>query len=76
MLTEDKEFFNLVKNVANGSANNREAIELAAGYLWDTSNWYRLNETAHGRFLREVHNKCPDLLLRAMYRKEVLESQE
>ena len=76
MITEDQDFKNLVRNIANGSANNRECILRAAGYLWDSSNWERLSETSHGRFLREVHNKLPDLWLRSIYRKQVLENKE
>lgn len=78
MIGTDKDWQNLVKNIANGSANRREPILEAAGYLWDSFNWDRLSETPCGRFLREtsVLNDCPDLNLRAMYRKQVLESQE
>ena len=73
MLRDDQDWQNLVGNIANGSANTRENIHEAAGYLWDYFNWERLKDTAHGRFLKEVNNLCPDLLLRARYRKEVLE---
>lgn len=73
IITDDHGWQNLVRNIANDSANTRECIHEAAGYLWDSSNWERLRDTPHGRFLREVSNVCPDLTLRAMYRKQVLE---
>lgn len=81
-MRDDKDFFNLVRNLANSSIDgyeDRHAAELeAAGYLWDDSNWERLKETPHGRYLRECGsvNKVPDYLLRSLYRKQVLESQE
>lgn len=73
MLNTDQEWFALVLSIANKSANNKDTIHDAAGYLWDSSNWDRLKYTSHGRFLREVNNVCPDFLLRTRYRKEVLE---
>jgi hypothetical protein len=69
---DDQDWQNLVCNIANGSANNRECIAEAADYLWDSLNWTRLQYTPHGRFMREVNNPCPDLLLRSLYRREVL----
>lgn len=72
MVRDDQDWQNLVTNIANGSADNRECIHEAAGYLWDSLNWEHLKNTAHGRFLREMVSPCPDLLLRARYRKEVL----
>jgi hypothetical protein len=72
MVRDDQDWQNLVRNIANGSANNRECIHEAAGYLWDSMNWERLKGISYGRFLREVNNPCPDLLLRSIYRKEVL----
>lgn len=72
MIRDDQDWQNLVTNIANESANNRECIHEAAGYLWDSFNWERLKNTPHGKFLREVDNPCPDLLLRSMYRKAVL----
>jgi len=72
MLRDDQDWENLVRNIANGSANTRENIHEAAGYLWDSFNWDRLKYTSYGKFLREVNNEVPDLLLRARYRKEVL----
>lgn len=74
MITDDKDWENLVRNIANGSANERRFILEAAGYLWDSYNWERLSETIHGKFLREMDNDVPDLLLRAEYRKQVLKS--
>lgn len=75
MVRDDQDWQNLVRNIANESANNRECIHEAAGYLWDSFNWERLKNTSFGRFLREVDNPCPDLLLRSMYRKEVLNNE-
>lgn len=72
MVCDDQDWENLVRNIANESANTRENIHEAAGYLWDSYNWERLKNTKYGRFLREVNNPCPDVLLRSMYRKEVL----
>ena len=72
MLRDDQDWQNLVANIANGSADTRECAHEAAGYLWDSFNWERLKNTAHGRFLREVVSPCSDLLLRSMYRKQVL----
>lgn len=74
MLRDDQDWQNLVRNIANNSANNRENLHEAAGYLWDSSNWDRLKDTPHGRFLREVNTSIPDLFLRNAYRKEVLAS--
>jgi hypothetical protein len=71
MLRDDQDWENLVRNIANGSANTRENIHEAAGYLWDSFNWERLHDTSYGRFLREVDNVIPDLFLRASYRKEL-----
>ena len=71
-MNDDKEFFELVKNIANGSKHSRDNVLKAAGYLWDGSNWERLKETSHGRFLREVHNECTDYTLQRMYREEIL----
>lgn len=81
-MRDDKEFFNVIKNLANSSIDgyeDRRAAELkAAEYLWDGSNWERLKETPHGRYLRECGsvNKVPDYGLRSLYRKQVLESRE
>lgn len=75
MVRDDQDWQNLVRNIANGSIIDiREAVHEAAGYLWDSTNWERLKNTSYGRFLREVNNPCPDALLRAMYRREVLGS--
>jgi hypothetical protein len=76
VINTDKEFKSIVRNIANGSSKNREVVLEVAGYLWDNSNWKRLAETAYGRFLREVHNKCPDYTLLSLYRKEVLQYQK
>jgi hypothetical protein len=72
MIHDDQCFNNLVRNIANESANNRECILEAEGYLWDPLNWERLKHTSHGRFLREVVSGCPDLTLKNLYRKQVL----
>jgi hypothetical protein len=72
MVRDDQDFNNLVRNIANESANNRECIHEAAGYLWDSFNWERLKDTVQGRFIREVVTSAPDPLLRSLYRKEVL----
>ncbi len=72
MVRDDQDWQNLVRNIANESANTRECIHEAAGYLWDSFNWDRLKDTSYGRFLREVNNPSPDLMLRAIYRKAVL----
>jgi hypothetical protein len=74
MITNDQDWQNLVKNIANSSANNSECIQEAVEYLWDLHNWNRLFQTPHGRFLREVNNPVPDLALRSLYRAEVLRS--
>lgn len=65
----DKEFYRLVRSVAR-----MDASKLESDSAWDylTKNWDRLSETPHGRFMREVYNSVPDLLLKRMYRKEVL----
>jgi hypothetical protein len=72
MIRDDKDWENLVRNIANGSADTRECIHEAAGYLWDSYNWERLKNTCFGRFIRESVSPCPDLLLRSLYRREVL----
>lgn len=80
-MKDDKEFFNLMRNLANSSIDgyeDRRAAELeAAGYLWDSHNWERLKDTPHGRYLRECGsvNKCPDHTLRRLYREEVLKAK-
>lgn len=80
MISNDNDWKNLVRNIANDSIGlgpNRRMLELeAAGYLWDSSNWERLKETSHGKFLRECGsvNDCPDYGLRRMYRDEVLKN--
>jgi trans-2-enoyl-CoA reductase len=74
MIRDDQDWQNLVRNIANKSANNSESKTVAVEYLWDHHNWDRLRETSYGRFLREVNNPCPDLILRSIYRKEVLAS--
>ena len=76
MIRTDKEWKQLVKLIADSSPCRREDLLEAAGYLWDSSNWTRLSETIHGKFIRECHNSLPDLSLRSLYRKEVQESQE
>lgn len=72
MVRDDQDWQNLVRNIANESANTRECIHEAAGYLWDSYNWERLKDTPSGRFIREVVTSAPDPLLRSLYRKEVL----
>jgi len=72
MVRDDQDFNNLVRNIANESANNRECIHEAASYLWDSYNWERLKNTPEGRFIREVVTSAPDPLLRSRYRTEVL----
>jgi hypothetical protein len=72
MVRDDQDFENLVRNIANESANTRECIHEAAGYLWDSFNWERLKNTSYGRFIREVVTSAPDPLLRSLYRKQVL----
>ena len=71
----DQEWITTVEYIADYSNNTREAILRAAGYLWDSSNWGRLSETLHGKFLREVYNALPDLTLRSTYRKQILEAK-
>ena len=55
-----------------GKSYTGAQLKLACDYLWHPENWSRLCNTKYGRFLREVDNKCPDLVLREQYRKEVL----
>lgn len=74
MIMDDKDWLTLVRNIANGSANERRYILEACGYLWDNSNWYRLADTIDGKFLREVDSDHPDLELMKEYRKQVLRS--
>jgi len=72
MVRDDQDWENLVRNIANESANTRECIDEAADYLWDSGNWKRLKNTSFGRFIRESVSPCPDLMLRILYRNEVL----
>ena len=76
MITSDAQWKNLVQEIAGDSTYSKTKVLLAAGYLWDSANWERLNETVHGKFLREVHNSLPYPSLREIYRKEVLGSKE
>lgn len=71
----DKKWKILVTSIANSSVINKESVEEAAKYLWDEQNWARLKETSHGKFLREVHNVCPDYGLRRMYKEEILRGE-
>ena len=48
----------------------KEAIAICRKYLQCES----VKNTSEMLFMREVDNVCPDLALRAMYRKKVLES--
>lgn len=75
---EDKDFKNIVRNIANGSNDNRETVLMVSGYFWDSINYERLSETPFGRFLREhpVNNDSPDLSLLSIYRDQVLSSKE
>lgn len=71
MITNDKEWFSLVYWIAR-RITDRTLFLRASGYLWDGMNWDRLSETTHGKFIRELDNDHPDLVLRAMYREQIL----
>lgn len=75
MINTDLDWYKSVRAIADdvthGDEKRRRILE-AAGYLWDSSNWERLHDTIHGKFLREMHNEMPDLLLRSAYRTSVI----
>jgi hypothetical protein len=73
----DAQFFADVLKIAEAKEPPRpETIERLKRHLWHPKNWTRLRETAHGKFFREVVTVVPDLLLRAQYRRELIQAQK
>lgn len=64
---------NLITRFAAGDTSLRdEAIRIHRLHL----RLYGVRrDDAHFNFMSEVDNKCPDLMLRSRYRKQVLKSQ-
>ena len=73
----DREWKVLVRDIARQPRINKRELEIATYYLWCAPNaWDRLKDTTYGKFVRECDSLIPDLLLRAAYRKAVLDSGE
>lgn len=73
MINSDAGWQSFVTLIAQGQVHDhRAAVDEAEEYMRSGDNWYRLRETDHGKYVRELAASVPDPVLKRHYRDKVL----